>query len=356
MREFNVKKKLLTAVLADTLLLAACLLTFAYFHHVRVRDTEKVPIPAAQAAAAAMSTPAPAQDAPDADAQAPETVDAPAADDGFGAAFADRFVTGEPQITDTSYVSENVAVSWEKKTYNDTTYFLTDIYVRDISCFRTAAAIDYKEFNDGARKNCMQVPQLASIVNAVVAISGDNYVFRNAGVLAVRNGFEIANKAGVTDDICVMYYDGTVETFYTKSSAAWREKIAAVYAKGPYQIWCFGPSLLDEAGRPPEKYNSSVAEANPRSAFGYYEPGHYCFLLADGRQKGYSIGFTLKEMSEVFAALGCKAAYNLDGGDTVAMAFRGALVNKPEEEKPRDVSDILYIGEPTAANAAAQEG
>ena len=363
MRAFDLKKKLLSTVLIDLLLLAAGLLTFAYFHHVRVRDTEKVAIPAAQAAAASGAQVAPETVAdnasPDEAAQeeAPGTANAetPVSDGMFGARFADKFAAGEPQVTDTSYVSENVAVSWEKKTYNDTTYFLTDIYVRDVSCFRTAVALDYKEFNDGARKNCIQVPQLANITDAIVAISGDNYVFRNAGVLAVRNGFELANKTGITDDICIMYYDGTVETFYTKSSAAWREKIDAVYAKGPYQIWCFGPSLLDEAGGVPTKFNSSVAEANPRSAFGYYEPGHYCFLLADGRQKGYSIGFTLTEMSEIFAALGCKAAYNLDGGDTVAMAFRGALVNKPEEAQPRDVSDILYIGEPVA-KANLQEG
>ena len=110
--------------------------------------------------------------------------------------------------------------------------------------------------------------------------------------------------------------------------------------------------LLSE-GQPMTSFNSSVGKVNPRSALGYYEPGHYCFVLVDGRQSGYSAGMTLTELSQLFYDLGCKTAYNLDGGDTVAMAFKTELINHPENASPRSVSDIIYICEPTDTTQAA---
>ncbi len=38
------------------------------------------------------------------------------------------------------------------------------------------------------------------------------------------------------------------------------------------------------------EFNSTLGKANPRTAVGNYEPGHYCFLVVDGRQPGYSDG------------------------------------------------------------------
>jgi len=102
--------------------------------------------------------------------------------------------------------------------------------------------------------------------------------------------------------------------------------------------------MLLQDGKPMEKFNSVVTPRNPRAAIGYYEPGHYCFVLVDGRQDGYSRGLSLKELSQLFYELGCKEAYNLDGGQTAVMAFMGQLANRPYNGG-RDVSDIIYIAE-----------
>ena len=92
-------------------------------------------------------------------------------------------------------------------------------------------------------------------------------------------------------------------------------------------------------------------KANPLCAIGYYEPGHYCFVLVDGRQKGYSWGMAHADLAQVFYDLGCKVAFNLDGGDTAVMTYLGEWRNQPEASNPRETSDILYIAEPTAPNA-----
>ena len=53
---------------------------------------------------------------------------------------------------------------------------------------------------------------------------------------------------------------------------------------------------------------------------------------------------TLEELSQLFYEMGCKEAYNLDGGQSAVMSFAGELTNQPYGGG-RNISDILYIGE-----------
>ena len=83
---------------------------------------------------------------------------------------------------------------------------------------------------------------------------------------------------------------------------------------------------------------------NPRTAIGYYEPGHYCFVVVDGRQSGYSAGMRIERFARLFADLGCTAAYNLDGGRSSVMSFNGSFINHPYLNG-RNAGDILLIRE-----------
>jgi hypothetical protein len=110
-------------------------------------------------------------------------------------------------------------------------------------------------------------------------------------------------------------------------------------------VWSFGPPLLDENGNTMKSYNVSTAVSfpNPRSAIGYYEPGHCCFVLVDGRQDGYSKGMTIPELAQVFQDLGCKAAYNLDGGGSAVMMFDHKTYSKQSNGADRKLGDLLVI-------------
>ena len=57
------------------------------------------------------------------------------------------------------------------------------------------------------------------------------------------------------------------------------------------------------------------------------------------------------EFAQVFYDLGCKVAYNLDGGDTAVMTFNNAWRSQPQDQSPRDTSDILYICEPDSSGS-----
>ena len=113
---------------------------------------------------------------------------------------------------------------------------------------------------------------------------------------------------------------------------------------GAWQAWTFGPALLDTDGSVLTDFASTgrIISANPRTAVGYYEPGHYCLVVVDGR--GESAGITLPELSRLFYNLGCTAAYNLDGGNSSVMVWQNAVINDPSGDG-RESSDALLITE-----------
>lgn len=227
-----------------------------------------------------------------------------------------------------SFQNENTRIAITEVQSNDVTYYIADIWVKNIQSFKTAFAKD--QYGQGIHQETVS---MANKNNAIVAISGDYYGARARGIV-IRQGN--LYRDSLLEDVCVLYKDGVMET-YTKEEF----NIDDTINRGAYQAWSFGPQLL-EHGQPMAEFNSSVPTANPRSAIGYYSPGHYCFVTVDGRQPGYSKGMTLKELSQLFYDLGCTAAYNLDGGQTAMMVFENALVNQPYKGG-RQSSDIIYI-------------
>lgn len=97
-------------------------------------------------------------------------------------------------------------------------------------------------------------------------------------------------------------------------------------------------------GRAKTDFVTTVAEANPRTAIGYYDPGHYCFVAVNGRGMEGSSGMTMSELAALFESLGCAAAYNLDGGQSSVMAWdNGSVTVNSPANGGRPVSDIIYI-------------
>ncbi len=295
---------------------------------VRTASAPVSPSPSADALQSAMQI----ESAQAGEASAEPTVEpTPTPDQGqFGAQFADKFSDGEGEYTENGYRSRDISVTMEKKQENGVTWYVADIYVRNLDNFRTALAKD--TFGSGYSDTTLN---MAEQNKAIVAISGDYYSNHRTGPV-IRNGTLYRNDK--LDDVCVLYNDGQMKTFEADEYDA-----NDIETNGAWQVWSFGPKLLKD-GQPMEKFNSTLNPKNPRAAIGYYEPGHYCFVLVDGRQEGYSAGFTLKEMSQLFYDMGCKAAYNLDGGQSAIMVFNGKWANQPYRNG-RNTSDILYIAE-----------
>lgn len=214
------------------------------------------------------------------------------------------------------------------------TYYVADVKVSNIAYLRTGFASG--EYGKNIRES---VQDMATDYNAILAMSGDYYGNSDTSVV-IRNGVLYRDDI-IGTDICVLFTDGTMKTYSPEEFNA-----DEVIAAGAWQAWNFGPSLLDDNGNVASAFNTTsyLNSENPRASIGYVEPGHYIFVTVDGRNEGYSRGVTLSELAGIMSSLGCKVAYNLDGGKSSAMVYDGEYVNQPADGG-RTISDIIYIGE-----------
>lgn len=114
-----------------------------------------------------------------------------------------------------------------------------------------------------------------------------------------------------------------------------------------WQGWQFGPYLIEEDGTPRTDFsNYGIRVNNPRTVLGYFEPGHYCFVVVEGRQGKYSRGLTLSNLAQLMVDIGCTQAFNLDGGASTQLYWNSKLYNKPSGPVLRGLSDIIYICDP----------
>ncbi len=244
----------------------------------------------------------------------------------FGEKYADKFTDGEIIQTENTYQSKNINITVSHIEKDGVLYNIAEIYLRDLKYLKTAFG------GDGFKKKTEMLSNLAERHGAVIAISGDHYGARSKGVV-VRNGVLYRNT--LFEDVGILMNDGELITM----SAAEYDPDSLV-ASGAWQVWCFGPELLHD-GNVKTSFVSNVKRANPRTAIGCVEPGHYYFVEVDGRIQN-SRGLTMEQLSKLFYDLGCISAYNLDGGQTSGFWWNGSLLSYPYG---RPVWDMIYIGE-----------
>ena len=324
-------------ILADVLLLGIALIVFALFHHVIHKQQQSTGIVSSResmaASAVPLETPEPTA-VPAAEITPSPTPSATATPDPvgyFGTVHAKKFnADGAVKQDETSYTSGNISIKIRQFEDYDSQVYFADIYVKDISYLKTAFGKDTYGRNFTER-----VKDIARDKGAVLAINGDYYGAREDGVV-IRNGELYRDDPNLDCDVCVIYWDGGMDII-DKDQFNAEEAMAA----GAYQAWCFGPNLLDEDGRALQGIRSSVSEDNPRTAIGYFRPGHYAFVVVDGRNS-YSDGVTLDELAKIMESIGCEMAYNLDGGNSSAMVYDGQNVNRPSQGG-REISDVIMI-------------
>jgi len=68
-------------------------------------------------------------------------------------------------------------------------------------------------------------------------------------------------------------------------------------------------------------------DPDPRTAVGFTANKHVIMIVADGRLPGTSEGFSMDELANVFIALGCTDAINLDGGGSSQISVGSQAIN-----------------------------
>ena len=353
------RKKLMPVgrmIVLDLLAIGFGLIVFALFHHVldywdihlgeKTAPVVIATLPPAPAESA-VPTEAP-QEAESTPEPTPEPEAEPVYTGMWGEKFADKFTDGEVIQTEDSYRSENVCITLKRVEKPGLIYFVADVYIRDLQYLGTAFATGEGngEFDVGTE---VQIDVIARRVNAVVAINGDHYKLHNG--IVIRNG--VLYSETPYEDVCAIYTDGSMET-YTKDEL----DLEALKASSPWQVWSFGPGLLDKDGhaitfRDGQSNVLNVNVKNPRCAIGYYEPGHYCLVKVEGNRWHKfigSYGMTFSEMATMFEELGCVRAYALDGGRSAAMSWQGEFLSTNYD---RGSFDIVYVADkPIESNNA----
>ncbi|BCW20466.1 hypothetical protein NtRootA9_31740 [Arthrobacter sp. NtRootA9] len=253
---------------------------------------------------------------------------------------------GGAVTTGTSYTSGSSSINISTVTTGSgdstVTYYVADVVLDNATTLQSAFA------NDSFGENITETTSaIAEDNNAVFAINGDYYGFRDTGIV-IRNGVVFRDE-GARQGLA-FYRDGTVKVYDETTTTA-----EQLVADGVWNTLSFGPSLLDNgqvaAGIEDVEVdtnfgNHSIQGEQPRTAVGVIDDNHLVFVVVDGRSPGYSAGVTMTGLAEIMQGLGATTAYNIDGGGSSTMYFNGSLVNNPlGQNKERGTSDILYIAQ-----------
>ena len=245
--------------------------------------------------------------------------------------------TTAPISTDTEYHDDQIDIVLTTMRVENTTVYVADVQIADISLLKTALA-----GNTYARNLTETTSVQAANAGAILAINGDYYGAQERGYV-LRNGVLYRASAQSGTDALVIGSDGNFRIITEGETSA-----DTLVREGAWQVLTFGPALVKD-GQVTVSSNAvgRAMTSNPRTAIGQISEGHYLLVVSDGRTKE-STGLSLRQLAELMQSLGAQVAYNLDGGGSSTMVFQGRVVNSPTTNgrsiRERSVSDIVYIG------------
>lgn len=253
-------------------------------------------------------------------------------------------------------------VRYTNPRYTDMSWYETEIFCKPSIVWQPLMSQGNREeghnFEDGMT--------IADRGSAILAITDDNFGYRwykrhhdgdtkyQQGVV-IRNGIVRADAMPDESyydfpplDILAYYPDGSIEVYYPE------EHDAQDYLNmGVLHTYCFGPILLRDGEVNQRLYSPSsrtlaeeYEEEAARQAIGYYEPGHYIIITANGDHDSRT-GVKMQWMVDMMQQKGVKHAFNLDGGRTTLLYFMGQAVNKkPNVNRSlmREVTGMIGIG------------
>ena len=213
-------------------------------------------------------------------------------------------------------------------------YWVADIRIKDASQLRTAAA-------GGTFKSSADIraTYLASLVNAVFALTGDNYPIQKS-VYTLRQGALYKNDLDGSRDILLIDAAGD---FHVIKNARQNDIPPAFDGNRILNALSFGPALVINGQKQMISYDYSIRtdELRRRICIAQVDKLTYKVIVTTGNTNSH--GMTLDDFTDLVATLGVQTAYNLDGGDSAIMVLNGRKVNEPGLDNIRNLYDIIYF-------------
>lgn len=187
------------------------------------------------------------------------------------------------------------------------------------------------------------LPVSGSVVCEVVSVRdsvADNTIPAGCFVLSMNSNSDAAKLS-----VLSALQAGDQVTLNSTASGEWGQAVTAV--SGLY-------SLVENG----QVASGLSATTNPYTAVGVRADGSVVLYTVDGRQKGYSIGATYKQVAQRMIELGCVTAIAMDGGGSTSFgttypdfeSFR--MVNRGSDGSARTVSTCLFLVTDAGASGA----
>lgn len=174
---------------------------------------------------------------------------------------------------------------------------------------------------------------MANRVGATLAINASGFYTDTNKPMGsiVRDGQLLQTDPNFTWEVLSTTWSGDLNFFQVNDQAS-------AYAADINDTFAFGPILVRNGASTEIKDTSR----HPRTAIGQLDKNRYVIVVAEGRLEGAE-GLTLTELQSIFLNLGCQTAYNLDGGGSSTLYFKGQVVNTPSDGKERAITDMIYF-------------
>ena len=147
---------------------------------------------------------------------------------------------GNVIVTDTSYTSDSVAINITTLREYNTDIYVADVVIKDISYLHAGLANGVFGRNITAKTS-----DIASDCDAIPAINGDYYGFRDYGPV-IRNGYIYRSSArDSSSEALAIYNDGSMKIL--KESDI---NTDSLLSDGVLQLFSFGPGLVENGELP----------------------------------------------------------------------------------------------------------
>ena len=238
------------------------------------------------------------------------------------------------------YKSSTIFVDLKKSWEYGTNYWTAHIKVKNTDQLRSSMAY-------GTYGGALETTSAAlTRNNGIIGINGSRYDASGRpafNAVLIRKGRIYNHALGTSYSLMAIKRDGTM---YTPKQGLSAEQLVA---DGVYDTFDFGPAFImngrdQDIISPFEEYQNNPY---PRSAVGMIRPGEYVLLVADGPGKVStgSRGLDHYQLCNIFRRYGCVYAYQMDGGGSATLAYRGRVLNNPSDGSERPVADFLYFRE-----------
>ena len=234
---------------------------------------------------------------------------------------------------DNYYDSDTLIIIEHKTSYNNSNdVYLAHIIVKDPSKQMHVSPANGEYFKG------VEIPtRAANRLDAPILINGGgfNMTLHNPAYwgssVYIMDGKHInKNTKTLGNEICFTY-DGNIiqEKGVHVDSLLGKVKHSVSFSKG---------FALVKDGKRTSVGNYGYA---PRTGIGVVKPGEYWLLVSSNI--GYGGQLSLSDMQDIFIDLGCKSAFNLDGGGSSAMVYKGELLNTPASSNGSERAVVNFV-------------